>query len=116
MGWTMIHEFIAALKPVSLRSSTTWRGSRPFFTSSTPAWLSYRPEERASMQRIFTPEAMLAEGWSKDVVIDVDDRGGIAAVRARQGPGAAGTAGGPGIPGVGNVPSHPVPPALARRA
>src|SRR6266571_4913428 len=65
------------------------------------------------MQRIFTPEAMLAEGWSKDVVIDVDDRGGIAAVRARQVPGAAETAGGPVIPGMANVHSHAFQRAMA---
>jgi len=65
------------------------------------------------MQRIFTPEAMLPEGWSKDVVIDVDDRGGIAAVRARQAPGAAETAGGPVIPGMANVHSHAFQRAMA---
>ncbi len=65
------------------------------------------------MQRIFAPEAMLAEGWSKDVVIDVDDRGGIAAVRARQAPGAAETAGGPVIPGMANVHSHAFQRAMA---
>src|SRR2546425_1614365 len=113
MGWTMIHEFIAALKPVSLRSSTTWRGSRPFFTSSTPASLSYPHDGQAPMKKIFAAEAMLPEGWSKDVVIDVDDRGGIAAVRARQAPGAAETAGGPVIPGMANVHSHAFQRAMA---
>ena len=65
------------------------------------------------MQRIFAPEAMLAEGWSNDVVIDVDDRGDIAAVRARQVPGAAETAGGPVIPGMANVHSHAFQRAMA---
>jgi formimidoylglutamate deiminase len=65
------------------------------------------------MQRIFAPEAMLAEGWGKDVVIEVDDQGSIAAVRAGQGPGGAETAGGPVIPGMANVHSHAFQRAMA---
>ena len=65
------------------------------------------------MKSIFALEAMLPEGWSKTVVIDVDDEGNIAAVRPRQGSGGAEATGGPVIPGMANVHSHAFQRAMA---
>ncbi len=65
------------------------------------------------MQRIFALEAMLPEGWAKDVVVEVDDHGNIAAVRARQSSSGAEHTGGPIIPGVANVHSHAFQRAMA---
>jgi formimidoylglutamate deiminase len=109
----MIHEFIAALK--LLRCAAQERAEELGRSSHHRLRLGYHSgaEEKASMHRIFAPEAMLAEGWDKDVVIDVDDQGNIAAVRARQGPGGAETAGGPVIPGMANVHSHAFQRAMA---
>ncbi|MGB7540581.1 MAG: formimidoylglutamate deiminase [Burkholderiales bacterium] len=65
------------------------------------------------MKRIFAPEAMLADGWSKDVVIEIDDDGNIAAVRSHQALGDMEATGGPVIPGMANVHSHAFQRAMA---
>jgi formimidoylglutamate deiminase len=77
------------------------------------ASLSYPQEGSQQMKRIFTPEALLPEGWSKDVVIDVGDDGSIAAVRARQSAKGAEPAGGPVIPGMPNAHSKAFQRAMA---
>jgi len=65
------------------------------------------------MKRIFAREVMLEDGWGKDVLIEIDDGGAIAAVRTRQKPGGAEDAGGPLIPGMANVHSHAFQRAMA---
>lgn len=58
------------------------------------------------MKRIYAPEAMLPEGWARDVIIEIDDAGTITTVRARQSSRDADPAGGPIIPGMANLHSH----------
>src|SRR5258705_13903883 len=87
MGWRIVHEKPSPLNPRA-------------------ASLSYPYERQAPMKRIFAPEAMLPNGWIKDVVIEIDDEGSVAAVRGRQSATGAEPAGGPGIPGMANVHSH----------
>ena len=65
------------------------------------------------MKRIFAPEAMLPNGWTKDVVIEIDDEGSVAAARGRQSAAGAEPAGGPVIPGMANVHSHAFQRAMA---
>ncbi len=65
------------------------------------------------MKRIFAPEAMLPDGWGRDVLIEIADDGSIAAVRSRRSPGDAEAAGGPVIPGMANVHSHAFQRAMA---
>jgi formimidoylglutamate deiminase len=65
------------------------------------------------MKRIFAPEAMLPNGWTKDVVIEIDDEGGVTAARGRQSATGAEPAGGPVIPGMANVHSHAFQRAMA---
>ncbi len=65
------------------------------------------------MKRIFAPEAMLPEGWSKDVVIEIDDGGNIVAARGRQNAAGAESVGGPVIPGMANAHSHAFQRAMA---
>jgi len=65
------------------------------------------------MKRIFAPQAMLPEGWSKDVVLEIDDEGGITSVRGNQSPNGLESTGGPVIPGMANVHSHAFQRAMA---
>ena len=65
------------------------------------------------MKRIFAPEAMLPEGWSRDVVIEIGDEGNIAAARGRQNAAGAESVGGAVIPGMANVHSHAFQRAMA---
>src|SRR5260221_10978285 len=64
---------------------------------------------RDKMIRIFAPEALLPEGWGRDVVVEIDDDGSIRGVRARQKANGAEPAGGPLIPGMANAHSQAVP-------
>src|SRR5258706_2744008 len=68
---------------------------------------------RDKMIRIFAPEALLPEGWGRDVVVEIDDDGSIRGVRARQKANGAEPAGGPLIPGMANAHSQAVQRAMA---
>lgn len=68
------------------------------------------------MKKLFASEAMLPEGWARDVLIEIGDAGNITDVRARQAPDDAEPAGGPVIPGMANAHSHAFQRALAGRA
>ena len=46
------------------------------------------------MKKIFAPQAMLADGWSRDVLIEIDDSGSIATARSRESLEGAQAAGG----------------------
>src|SRR5258708_5557333 len=94
MGWRIGHE---KPSPLNVRAAS----------------LSYPYERPAPMKRIFAPEAMLPNGWTKDVVIEIDDEGSVAAARGRQSAAGAEPAGGPVIPGMANVHSHAFQRAMA---
>src|SRR3989475_2458832 len=94
MGWRMIHENPSPLNPRA-------------------ASLAYPPDGEEPMKKIFASEAMLPEGWIRDVVVEIDDEGNIAAARGRQTAAGAGPAGGPVIPGMANVHSHAFQRAMA---
>lgn len=66
-----------------------------------------------AMKTIFAAAALLAEGWGSDVLIEIDERGNISAVRTRQIRGEAEDSGGPVIPGMANVHSHAFQRAMA---
>jgi formimidoylglutamate deiminase len=68
---------------------------------------------RDKMIRIFAPEALLPEGWDRDVVVEIGDDGSICGVRARQKPNGAEPAGGPIIPGMANAHSQAFQRAMA---
>ena len=53
---------------------------------------------------IFASQALLPEGWTEDVLIDIGAQGEIAAVKAGAAPGAAFRAAGPVIPGMPRTP------------
>jgi formimidoylglutamate deiminase len=67
------------------------------------------------MRTLFAPEAMLPDGWARDVAIQIDERGAIAGVRAQQAKesAAAEHMGGPVIPGMANLHSHAFQRAMA---
>jgi len=65
------------------------------------------------MKKVHAPEALLPEGWSRNVLIEIDDAGNIAAARGGQRAGDAETTGGPVIPGMANVHSHAFQRAMA---
>ena len=65
------------------------------------------------MKKIFAKEVMLDDGWAEDVLIEIDEDGAIATVRACEKPGDAEEAGGPVIPGMANVHSHAFQRAMA---
>ena len=65
------------------------------------------------MKRIFTPQAMLPEGWSRNVVVEIGDDGDIASVRSNQNPAGMESTGGPVIPGMADVHSHAFQRAMA---
>jgi formimidoylglutamate deiminase len=75
------------------------------------------------MKSFLAPEALLPEGWAREVQIDVDDAGTITSVRAgaagnKQAPKAAAPAGleslgGPVVPGMADVHSHAFQRAMA---
>src|SRR2546427_144243 len=94
MGWRMIHENPSPLNPRA-------------------ASLSYPHDGQAPMKKIFAPEAMLPDGWIRDVVVEIDDEGNIAAARGRQNAAGAESAGGAVIPGMANVHSHAFQRAMA---
>src|SRR6266446_6083197 len=66
------------------------------------------------MKTILAPEALLPDGWARDVAIEIDGAGDIAAVRTGGRRAADGEdAGGPVIPGMANVHSHAFQRAMA---
>lgn len=65
------------------------------------------------MASIFAEQALLEDGWSEDVLIEIDDNGVITAARAHQVRRGAQEAGGPVIPGMSNVHSHAFQRAMA---
>lgn len=65
------------------------------------------------MKRIFAPQAMLPEGWSRDVVVEIGDDGDITSVRGNQNPAGMESTGGPVIPGMADVHSHAFQRAMA---
>ena len=65
------------------------------------------------MRTLYAPEALLTDGWARDVHIGVDDAGNIQSVKAGRARGDAEDAGGPVIPGMANVHSHAFQRAMA---
>jgi formimidoylglutamate deiminase len=65
------------------------------------------------MKTIYAAEALLAQGWARDVHIAVDDAGNISSVETGRRKGDAEDAGGPVLPGMANVHSHAFQRALA---
>jgi len=65
------------------------------------------------MKRIFAPEALLPDGWGRDVVVEIDDAGSVARARPRQRQDGAEPAGGPVIPGMANAHSQAFQRAMA---
>ncbi len=71
------------------------------------------------LHRLFAPQALLPEGWRRDVLFDIGPDGGLAAVTPDSGPAEAATAAGaeraagPVIPGMPNLHSHAFQRALA---
>ncbi|HEX5612432.1 MAG TPA: formimidoylglutamate deiminase [Burkholderiales bacterium] len=65
------------------------------------------------MKAWFCDQALLAEGWVRDVRIEVDERGDIASVAALASPAGAERLAGPVLPGMANVHSHAFQRAMA---
>jgi formimidoylglutamate deiminase len=65
------------------------------------------------MKSYFSPEALVSETWERDVLIEVDDDGNIASVKAGKAPGTAEMLGGPAIPGMASVHTHAFQRAMA---
>ncbi len=55
---------------------------------------------------IFCSHALLPQGWRDDVLLELDDCGGITAVHEGAAPGAAARLSGPVVPGMPNLHSH----------
>ncbi|HTN27338.1 MAG TPA: formimidoylglutamate deiminase [Burkholderiales bacterium] len=65
------------------------------------------------MNASFAAEALLPEGWARDVRIEVDARGNFAAIQAQSTPQGAERLAGPVLPGMANVHSHAFQRAMA---
>jgi formimidoylglutamate deiminase len=65
------------------------------------------------MASYFAADALLAEGWARDVRIEADARGDIVSVAADANPGGAEALAGPVLPGMPNVHSHAFQRAMA---
>ena len=65
------------------------------------------------MTRLFCDSALLADGWARDVVIEIDDDGWVTAVAEAATPGDASRVNGPVIPGMPNLHSHAFQRAMA---
>jgi formimidoylglutamate deiminase len=65
------------------------------------------------MKTYFAAEALLPEGWARDVCIEVDGRGAFARVEAAAAPGGAVRLAGPVLPGMANLHSHAFQRAMA---
>jgi formimidoylglutamate deiminase len=62
---------------------------------------------------LFAERALLPEGWSRDVLIESDAKGGLASVTPGSPPGTAPRAAGPVVPGMPNLHSHAFQRAMA---
>ena len=67
------------------------------------------------MRTLFAPMAMLPDGWRRNVEIEIDGHGNIAAVNPDTVRGRSEHSGGPVIPGMSNVHSHAFQRAMAGR-
>src|SRR6476646_4705188 len=65
------------------------------------------------MNSLFASEALLADGWARDVLLEWDERGTLTRVEAGKSRGTAGAAAGPVLPGMANVHSHAFQRAMA---
>ena len=65
------------------------------------------------MTAYFADEALLADGWARNVVIDVDQRGEIVGVAPHASPLGAERLAGPVLPGMANLHSHAFQRAMA---
>ncbi len=65
------------------------------------------------MTSLFCESALLADGWAKDVVIEIDDAGWVTATTKSVAPGAATRVKGPVVPGMPNLHSHAFQRAMA---
>jgi len=65
------------------------------------------------MNSLFASEALLAGGWTRDVLLEWDERGILTRVEAGQSRGTASAAAGPVLPGMANVHSHAFQRAMA---
>ena len=63
--------------------------------------------------KLFAESALLPEGWRRDVLLDLDDRGDLAAVTAGAEPAGAERLAGPVLPGMPNLHSHAFQRAMA---
>jgi len=68
------------------------------------------------MQVLFCERALLPEGWGRDVRLDIDDEGNIAAVHPGSAAGSLPRAAGPVLPGMPNLHSHAFQRAMAGAA
>jgi len=65
------------------------------------------------MNSLFASDALLANGWARDVLLEWDERGIFTRVEAGQSRGSARAAAGPVLPGMANVHSHAFQRAMA---
>ena len=65
------------------------------------------------MPSLFASEALLPNGWARDVLLEWDGAGALTRVDAGSQPGEAPRAGGPLLPGMANVHSHAFQRAMA---
>ena len=65
------------------------------------------------MNSLFASDALLANGWARDVLLEWDERGIFTRVEVRQSRGSAPAAAGPVLPGMANVHSHAFQRAMA---
>jgi formimidoylglutamate deiminase len=65
------------------------------------------------MTRYFTRDALLPQGWARDVTLEVDARGDIASVQQNSQARGAQTLAGPVLPGMANLHSHAFQRAMA---
>src|SRR6185503_234441 len=70
---------------------------------------------RRMMQRLFARHALLPQGWSEDVVVEIDDGGSIASVMPGGDPSDTERVTGPLLPAMPNVHSHAFKRGLAGR-
>ena len=65
------------------------------------------------MDSLFASDALLANGWARDVLLEWDERGILTRVAPGQSRGSAAAAAGPVLPGMSNVHSHAFQRAMA---
>jgi len=65
------------------------------------------------MTTLFASDALLANGWARDVLFEWDERGVLTRAQPGQARGAAPSAAGPVLPGMSNVHSHAFQRAMA---